>query len=81
MAISYIDNLDFNSPDIKFGLFVVALVGFASIGYNLLRWTSFLASVFVLPGQSVSCSKVYTTSQITNNLISLLAMHRKERGP
>jgi hypothetical protein len=54
MAISYVDELDFNNPEIKFGLFVVALIGFVSLSYNLLRWGGFLLSTFVLPGTSVS---------------------------
>jgi hypothetical protein len=54
MAISYVNELDFNNPDIKFGLFVLALIGSISLSYRLLRWGGFLLSTFVLPGASVS---------------------------
>jgi hypothetical protein len=66
MAISYVDELDFNNPEIKFGLFVVAFIGLASLSYNLLRWGGFLLSTFVLPGTSVRLYLLLFNTNIAN---------------
>lgn len=54
MGISYVDDLDFNNTETKLGLFTLAALGGLALAYHLLRWGSFLASTFLIPGASLT---------------------------